>query len=331
MQHVRLADLDVSRLGLGCMGMSAYYAGFGDDDESIRAIHRALDLGVTFLDTAEIYGPYTNEELVGRALKGRRDEVVLATKFGQISHRSGNNAPGQPADAIRTRDSSPENVKMAVEGSLRRLDVEHIDLYYQHRVDPGTPIEETAGALAELIQAGKIRHYGLSEASPATIRRAHATHPVTALQTEYSLWSRDPEAEILPTLRELGIGFVPYSPLGRGFLTGQFASRADLPEGDFRAANPRFAEGNFEANLRIVDEVRSVAAEHGATAAQIALAWLLAQGGDIAPIPGTTKVSRVEENAGADAIELTADQLARLDAVQQGAGERYADMSTIDR
>ncbi|HEY7396914.1 MAG TPA: aldo/keto reductase [Gaiellaceae bacterium] len=322
MQHVSLGALDVPRLGLGCMGMSAFYAGAGDDAGSIRTIHRALDLGVTFLDTAEIYGPYTNEELVGRAIASRRDDVVVATKFGNIRHRT---------DGQRGLDSSPENVRLALEGSLRRLGTDHVDLYYQHRVDPGTPIEETVGALAELVEAGKIRHIGLSEAGPETIRRAHAVHPVAALQSEYSLWTRDPEAEILPLVRELGIGFVAYSPLGRGFLTGRFRSTGELAEDDFRRSNPRFTGENFDRNLRIVDEVEAVAAEAGATAAQVALAWVLAQGDDIAAIPGTTKVARLEENARADALELTREQLGRLDAVPAPAGDRYADMTPIGR
>jgi aryl-alcohol dehydrogenase-like predicted oxidoreductase len=308
------------------MGMSDYYAGAGsDDDASIRTIHRALDLGITLLDTAEIYGPYTNEELVGRALDGRRDEVVLATKFGFISHRDGDATVGR-------FDSSPESVRAAVDGSLRRLNVDHIDLYYQHRVDPQTPIEDTVGALADLVAAGKIRHIGLSEAAPDTIRRAHAVHPITAVQTEYSLWSRDPEAEILPLTKELGIGFVPYSPLGRGFLTGQIRSRADIDPNDFRSDNPRFSEENFDANLRIVDEVRAVADELDATPAQIALAWLLAQSDHLAPIPGTKRVSRLEENAAADQIALSADQLSRLSAIAPASGGRYTDaeMSSID-
>src|SRR5690349_9643437 len=248
------------------MGMSAAYTGAGTDDpESIRTIHRALELGVTFLDTAESYGPFVNEELVGRAVKGHRDEVVLATKFGRISHARG---------GARILDSSPANIRAAVEGSLRRLGTDHIDLYYQHRVDPGTPIEDTVGALKDLVDAGKIRYIGLSEASASTIRRAHAVHPVTALQTEYSLWTRDPEAEILPTVRELGIGFVSYSPLGRGFLTGAISSPSDLSDTDFRSTAPRFAPGNLERNLRIVEEVKAVAAEVDATPAQVALAWL---------------------------------------------------------
>ena len=325
MKHVALGGLDVSRLGLGCMGMSAYYAGAGSDDaESVRTIQRALDLGITFLDTAEIYGPYTNEELVGRAIAGRRDDVVLATKFGLVSHRGG-------TDAVETVDSSPESVRVAVEGSLRRLNVDHIDLYYQHRVDADTPIEETIGVLAELVQAGKVRYIGLSEAAPNTIRRAHAVYPVAALQTEYSLWTRDPDAELLPLTQELGIGFVPYSPLGRGFLTGQIRSRADLDPNDFRNHNPRFSEENFDQNLRIVDEVRAVAGELDATPGQIALAWLLAQGDHIAPIPGTKRIERLEENAAADGITLNQDQLARLNGIAPAAGDRYADMSNIDR
>ena len=323
MRHVSLAGLDVSRIGLGCMGMSAYYTGAGDDDaESIRTIHRALELGVSFLDTAEMYGPYVNEELVGRAIADRRDEVVLATKFGTISHLDG---------SARRFDSRPENVRIAVEGSLKRLGTDHIDLFYQHRVDPGTPIEDTVGAMAELKNEGKIRHIGLSEAAPATIRRAHATHPVTALQTEYSLWSRDAEKEILPLLRELGIGFVPYSPLGRGFLTGQFRSTDQLADGDFRKANPRFAEGNLEQNLRIVDEVEALAAQAGATPAQVALAWILAQGDDIAPIPGTKRVSRLEENAGSDSVTLTPQQIERLSSVAPAVGDRYPDMTPLNR
>jgi aryl-alcohol dehydrogenase-like predicted oxidoreductase len=255
---------------------------------------------------------------------------VLATKFGQISHRNGANPAGRAED-IRTLDSSPGNIRIAVEGSLRRLRTDHIDLYYQHRVDPSTPIEDTVGALADLVQAGKVRYIGLSEASPATIRRAHAVHPVAALQTEYSLWTRDAEAGVLPVTRELGIGFVAYSPLGRGFLTGSIRSRDDLSTSDFRAANPRFAAGNLERNLAIVDEVRAVAEQAGATPGQVALAWLLAQGEDIVPIPGTKRVARLEENAAADAITLTRDQLARLSAVAPAVGDRYADMTTIDR
>ncbi|KAA0113976.1 aldo/keto reductase [Mycolicibacterium sp. P9-22] len=325
MKHVSLGKLEVSRIGLGAMSMSAYYnVGQGSDAESIRTIHRALELGVTHIDTAEIYGPYLNEELVGRAIKGKRDEVVLATKFGLVSHSGG--GPG-------VVDSSPANVRAAIEGSLQRLDVDHVDLYYQHRVDPNTPIEDTIGAVAELVAEGKVRHIGLSEAGVETIRRAHAVHPITALQTEYSLWTRDVEAELLPLLRELGIGFVPYSPLGHGFLTGQIRSTADISDDDWRKTNPRFVGENFQRNLRIVDEVEAVAAEAGATPAQIALAWLLAQGDDIAPIPGTKRVARVEENTAADGVELSSEQIERLDNLVPAAGERHdeGNMAAIDR
>ena len=326
MKHVSLGGLDVSRIGLGAMTMSGVYTigASTDDAESIRAIHRALDLGVTHIDTAEIYGPFHSEELVGRAIKDRRDQVVVATKFGLVSHSGG--GPG-------VIDSSPANIRAAVEGSLKRLGTDHIDLYYQHRVDPNTPIEETVGALAVLVAEGKVRHIGLSEAGPDTIRRAHAVHPVAALQTEYSLWTRDPEAKLLPLLRELRIGFVPYSPLGHGFLTGQIRSVADFADDDWRKTNPRFTGENFQRNLRIVDEVEAVAAEAGATPAQIALAWLLAQGDDIAPIPGTKRVARVEENTAADRIELSAEQIERLNNLTPAAGERHdeANMSTIDR
>jgi aryl-alcohol dehydrogenase-like predicted oxidoreductase len=323
MRHTQLGELEVSRLGLGTMGMSAYYTGADSDEaESIRTIHRALELGITLIDTAEVYGPFKNEELVGRALAGRRQGVVLATKFGNISHRNGD---------VLQRDSSPANIRIAVEGSLKRLGTDHIDLYYQHRVDTGTPIEETVGALSQLIDEGKVRYIGLSEAGPETIRRAHAVHPITALQTEYSLWTRDPEAEILPLVRELGIGFVAYSPLGRGFLTGQIRSLDQLDPKDFRSSNPRFANGALEENGRIADEVAAVAKEAGATSAQVALAWLLAQGDDIVPIPGTRHVSRLEENVGADAIKLTSDQLSRLSAIKAPVGDRYADMAPINR
>src|SRR3989475_2477696 len=275
MKHISLGGLDVSRIGLGTMAMSGYYIDPGSSDaESIRTIQRALELGVTHIDTAEIYGPYANEELVGRALKGLRDGVVLETKFGFVSHSGG--GPG-------VLDSSPANIRAAVEGSLKRLGTDHIDLYYQHRVDPKTPIEDTVGALAELVAQGKVRHIGLSEAGTATIRRAHAVHPVTALQTEYSLWTRDVEAEILPLLRELGIGFVPYSPLGHGLLTGQIRTVDDFTDDDWRKTNPRFIGENFQRNLRIVDEVQAIGAEIGATPAQTALAWLLTRGQDIAP------------------------------------------------
>jgi len=325
MKHVSIGGLDVSRIGLGAMSMSGYYnIGAGSDAESIRAIHRALELGVTHLDTAEIYGPYTNEQLVGRAIKGRRDKVVLATKFGFVSHFGG--GPG-------VLDSSPANIRSAVEGSLKRLGTDHIDLYYQHRVDPNTPIEDTVGALAELVAEGKVRNIGLSEAGPDTIRRAHAVHPVAALQTEYSLWTRDPEAELLPLVRQLGIGFVPYSPLGHGFLTGDIRSEEQLSDGDWRKTNPRFTGENLKRNIRIVDEVQAVAAEVGATPAQIALAWLLAQGHDIAPIPGTKRVARVEENTAADAIELSARQVELLSQLTPAAGERHNEenMAIIDR
>src|SRR5213596_3616445 len=325
MKHISIGGLDVSRIGLGTMSMSGYYnIGAGSDAESIRTIHRAVDLRVTHLDTAEIYGPYGNEELVGRAIKDRRDQVVLATKFGLVSHSGG---------GAGVLDSSPANIRTAVEGSLKRLGTDHIDLYYQHRVDPNTAIEDTVGALAQLVAEGKVRHIGLSEAGPSTIRRAHAVHPIAALQTEYSLWTRDPEAELLPLLRELGIGFVPYSPLGHGFLTGTIRSPEQLADDDWRKTNPRFTEGNFEKNLRIVDEVQAVAFEVGATPAQVALAWLLAGGDDIAPIPGTKRVSRVEENTAADGIELSAEQIQRLNDLTPATGERHeeASMATIDR
>jgi aryl-alcohol dehydrogenase-like predicted oxidoreductase len=325
MKHISLGGLDVSRIGLGTMAMSGYYLDPDSSDaESIRTIQRALDLGVTHIDTAEVYGPYANEELVGRALKGRRDGVVLATKFGMVSHAGA--GPG-------ALDSRPANIRTAVEGSLKRLGTDRIDLYYQHRVDPNTPIEDTVGALAELVDQGKVLHIGLSEAGPDTIRRAHAVHPIAALQTEYSLWTRDPETELLPLLRELGVGFVPYSPLGHGFLTGQIRSPEELADDDWRKSNPRFTEGNFEKNLRIVDEVQTVAAELDATPAQVALAWLLAQGDDIAPIPGTKRVSRVEENTAADGIELSASQTRRLNELPPATGERHdeANMSAVDR
>jgi aryl-alcohol dehydrogenase-like predicted oxidoreductase len=322
-KHIKLRDLDVSRIGLGAMGMSFGYTGAGSDDaESIRTIHRALELGVTFIDTAEVYGPYTNEELVGQALQGRRDEVVVATKFGMISHtgRSG-------------LDSSPATIRTAVEGSLRRLGTDYIDLYYQHRVDPGTPIEETVGVMAELVAEGKVRHLGLSEAGVDTIRRANAVHPITALQSEYSLWTRDPEDGVLDVLRELGIGFVPYSPLGHGFLTGHIRSMDDFADDDWRKTSPRFMGENFHRNLALADEVQALAGEVGATPAQVAIAWLLTRGDDIAPIPGTKRVARVEENTAADAIELTAEQIAKLDNLTPPAGDHHneAQMEMIDR
>jgi aryl-alcohol dehydrogenase-like predicted oxidoreductase len=328
MKHVSLGGLEVSRIGLGAMTMAGVYTSEGvlDDSESIRAIHRALDLGVTHIDTAEIYGPFHSEELVGQAVKERRDQVVIATKFGLVSHGSGVAAPG-------VIDSGARNVRAAVEGSLKRLGTDYIDLYYQHRVDPSIPIEETAGAVSELVAEGKVRHFGLSEASPATIRRAHAVHPVAALQSEYSLWTRDPEDEILPLLRELGIGFVPYSPLGHGLLTGQIGSVDDFADNDWRKTNPRFTGDNFVRNLAIVDEVRAIGQEVGATPAQTALAWLLTRGDDIAPIPGTRRVARVEENTAADSVDLTTEQLDRLNNLTPASGARHneANMAPIDR
>ena len=323
MQSTSLGRLDVPRIGLGVMGMSAYYTGAGRDGaESIRTIRRAVDLGVTHLDTAEVYGPYVNEELLGRAIKGRRDEVVLATKFGLVSHT------GRPGP-----DSTPANIHTAVDGSLRRLGTDRIDLYYQHRVDPNTPIEETVGALSDLVKAGKVLHIGLSEAAAATVRRAHAVHPVAAVQSEYSLWTRDPEAEVLPTLRELGIGLVPYAPLGHGFLTGDIRTLDGLDAADWRRSNPRFTGDNLTRNLRIVDQVREVADEVGATPAQVALAWLLAQGDGIAPIPGTKRVDRLKENSAADGIRLTPGQIARLNNLTPASGERHAepDMAAVDQ
>jgi aryl-alcohol dehydrogenase-like predicted oxidoreductase len=305
--------------------MSTAFTGAGKDDaESIRTIHRALDLGVTLIDTAEIYGPFTNEELVGKAITDRRDEVVLATKFGMVSHAG--DGPGH-------LDSSPANVRTALEGSLRRLGTDHVDLYYQHRVDPKIPIEDTVGALAELVSEGKVRHIGLSEAWVGTIRRAQAVHPITALQSEYSLFTRDQEAEVLPLLRELGIGFVAYSPLGRGMLTGKVRSLDELDDTDFRKSNPRFMGENFEHNQRLVDEVEAIAAEVGATPGQVALAWLLTKGDDIVPIPGTKRVSRVEENVGADDITLSHAQIDRLDKLPPAAGEHHNEqqMRTIER
>src|SRR6202522_2624155 len=325
MKHIKLGDLDVARIGLGTMGMTGTYGADDlDDAESIRTIHRAIDLGVTLIDTAEIYGPFTNEELVGRALKGKRDQVVLATKFGFVSHAG---------EGVWHIDSSPANVRTAVVGSLKRLDTDHIDLYYQHRVDPNTPIEDTVGALADLVSEGKIGHIGLSEAWVDNIRRAHAVHPITALQSEYSLWTRDQEAEVLPLLRELGIGFVAYSPLGRGFLTGNIRSAEQLDATDSRAGNPRFSGENFQHNLRLVEEVEAIAAEAGATPAQVAIAWLLAQGDDIAPIPGTRRVTRVEENVAADAVELPKEQIQKLNDMPAAAGDHHieAQMQMLDR
>ena len=318
------AALTVSALGLGCMGMSEFY-GTSDEAQSLETLHRALDLGVTFLDTADMYGPFTNERLVGRAIAGRRDQVQLATKFGQERAEDGSR---------RGVNGRPEYVRKACDASLQRLGVDHIDLYYQHRVDRSTPIEETWGALAELVAAGKVRHLGISEAAPATIRRAHAVHPLTAVQTEWSLWTRDVEHnDVLATVRELGVGFVAYSPIGRGFLSGRIRSVEDLPEGDVRRRHPRFQPENLASNLAIVEQVREIAEEKGVTSAQLALAWVLAQGTDVVPIPGTRRVRYLEENTAAAAVVLTADDLARLDAVAPvgaAAGDRYADMSHVD-
>jgi aryl-alcohol dehydrogenase-like predicted oxidoreductase len=314
--------LEVSALGLGCMGMSAFY-GSTDEAEAISTIERALELGIDFLDTAEMYGPHTNEQLLGKAIAGKRDSYVIATKFG-VGGRHPN----------RVIDGSPENVRRSVEGSLERLGTDRIDLYYQHRMDPSTPIEETVGALGELVSEGKILHIGLSEAAPETIRRAHATHPVTAVQTEYSLWTRDLEDAILPTLRELGIGLVPYSPLGRGFLSGRFKSPEELDADDFRRNGPRFTGENLEHNLELAGKVEQLASEHGCTPAQLALAWVLAQGDDVVPIPGTKRRSYLEQNAAAVEVELTGADLERIDAeLPEVAGERYdpAGMASVNR
>jgi aryl-alcohol dehydrogenase-like predicted oxidoreductase len=316
MQQRRLGQLQVSALGLGCMGMSEFY-GSGDEAESIATIHRAIELGVTFLDTADMYGVGRNEELVGRAIADRRDKVVLATKFGNVRGPNGERLG---------ISGKPDYVRQACEASLRRLKIDVIDLYYQHRVDPETPIEDTVGAMADLVRQGKVRYLGLSEAGPQTIRRAHAVHPITALQTEYSLWSRDPEDEILPVVRELGIGFVPYSPLGRGFLTGQIKSVDDLAADDFRRNSPRFQGENFQKNLDLVREIEAMAREKGCAPSQLALAWVLAQGNDIVPIPGTKRRRYLEENAGALEVTLTKEDLARIDSIippGAAAGTRY--------
>ncbi|WP_030397188.1 aldo/keto reductase [Kitasatospora purpeofusca] len=319
MRQRTLRDLQVSAIGLGCMGMSAFY-GTADQDEGVATVRRALDLGITFLDTAQVYGPLTNESLVGEAVRGHRDEYVIATKF---NYRMDEAVPGDMSTVGR-QDGSAEHVRSSVHGSLARLGTDRIDLYYQHRVDPTVPIEETVGALAELVAEGKVRHIGLSEASAETIRRAHAVHPVTAVQTEYSLWTRDVEAEVLPTCRELGIGFVPYSPLGRGFLAGRFSSPDELDKDDFRRTNPRFTEANLAANLRLAGKVKEIAAEKDITPAQLAIAWVLSRGEDLVPIPGTKRRSYLEQNAGAVDVELTAEDLARIEAELPAVeGERY--------
>jgi aryl-alcohol dehydrogenase-like predicted oxidoreductase len=328
MRQRKLRDLEVSPIGLGCMGMSAFY-GLVDEGEAIASIRQALEIGVNFIDTAQLYGPLTNEELVGRAIKGRRDEYVIATKFAR---RMEDAVPGD-LSTVGELDGSADHVRRSIHGSLERLGTDHVDLYYQHRVDPNVPIEETVGAMAELVEQGKVRHIGLSEAAPETIRRAHAVHPVTAVQTEYSLWTRDPEAEVLPTCRELGIGFVPYSPLGRGFLSGRFTSPDELDEGDFRRSGPRFTGENLEANLRLAAKVEEIAADKGITPAQLAIAWIPAQGDDLVPIPGTKRRTYLEQNAAAVEVELTDEELVRIEAeVPEASGARYdeAGMASVN-
>ena len=324
MKQRSLGQLRVSAIGLGCMGMSEFY-GARDDAQSIDTIHRALDLGVNFLDTADMYGPFTNEMLVGRAIRDRRDEVVLATKFGNVRGDDG---------AFLGINGRPDYVRKACDASLQRLGVDHIDLYYQHRVDTSVPIEETVGAMAELVAAGKVRHLGLSEAAPGTIRRAHKVHRIAALQTEYSLWSRDPEDEILPTVRELGIGFVAYSPIGRGFLSGRWRSIDDLAPDDWRRNNPRFQGENFQRNLDVVKKIEEIAREKGVTPAQLAIAWAMAQGDDIVPIPGSKSRQHLEENVAAAEIALTPEELRRIDEVAPhgvAAGDRYPNMALVNR
>ena len=324
MRQRSLGQLRVSALGLGCMGMSEFY-GAHDDAQSIDTIHRALDLGVNFLDTADMYGPFTNEMLVGRAIRDRRDEVVLATKFGNVRGNDG---------AFLGINGHPDYVRKACDASLQRLGVDHIDLYYQHRVDTSVPIEETVGAMAELVAAGKVRHLGMSEAAPQTIRRAHAVHPIAALQTEYSLWSRDAEDEIVPTVRELGIGFVAYSPIGRGFLSGKWRSIDDLAPDDWRRNNPRFQGENFARNLDVVKKIEEIAREKRVTPAKLAIAWVMAQGDDIVPIPGSKSQKHLEENVAAAEISLTPEELARIDEVAPvgvAAGDRYPNMASVNR